>query len=87
MGKTVEYVRYPGGSHQAVGPFGAPPSQNEDRLVRILDFLGRHGGNRVRGATRPSWDSFPDDGERVGTDYRPESRRTWRARAELSSSP
>jgi dipeptidyl aminopeptidase/acylaminoacyl peptidase len=50
MGKTVEYVRYPGGSHQAVGPFGAPPSQNEDRLWRILDFLGRHGGNRVRGA-------------------------------------
>jgi dipeptidyl aminopeptidase/acylaminoacyl peptidase len=54
MGKTVEYVRYPGGSHQAVGPFGAPPSQNEDRLWRILDFLGRHGGNRVRAATRPS---------------------------------
>lgn len=54
MGKTVEYVRYPGGSHQALGPFGAPPSQNEDRLWRILDFLGRHGGNRVRGAARSS---------------------------------
>src|SRR5664280_344282 len=53
MGKPVEHVRYPGGSHQALGPFGAPPSQNEDRLWRILDFLGRHGGNRVRGATRP----------------------------------
>ena len=52
MGKTVEYVRYPGGSHQAVGPFGAPPSQNEDRLWRILDFLGRHGGPRVRGSKR-----------------------------------
>jgi dipeptidyl aminopeptidase/acylaminoacyl peptidase len=52
-GKDVEYVRYPGGSHQAAVPIAAPPSQNVDRLWRILDFLGRHGGNRVRTA-KPS---------------------------------
>ncbi len=47
-GKTVEYVRYPGGSHQALAPLGAPPSQNRDRMNRILDFLARHGGVKVR---------------------------------------
>lgn len=47
-GKSVEYVRYPGGSHQALAPLGAPPSQNHDRMTRILDFLARHGGVTVR---------------------------------------
>ena len=47
-GKTVEYVRYPGGSHQSLSPMGAPPSQNRDRMTRILEFLARHGGAKVR---------------------------------------
>ncbi len=43
-GKEVEYVRYPGGSHlSAFPPFG-PPSQNVDRLERVLSFFARHGG-------------------------------------------
>jgi dipeptidyl aminopeptidase/acylaminoacyl peptidase len=55
--KEVEYVRYPGGSHQAVGVLGGPPSQNEDRLNRMLDFLGRHGGvkpKRSAATNRPA---------------------------------
>jgi dipeptidyl aminopeptidase/acylaminoacyl peptidase len=53
LGKEVEYVRYPGGSHQALGPLVGAPSQNVDRIERILDFLSRHGGIRVRSSARP----------------------------------
>jgi len=53
LGKKVEYVRYPGGSHGAASPVVGPPSQNVDRMWRILDFLSRHGGIRVRG-NKPS---------------------------------
>jgi len=42
--KEVEYARYPGGSHMSAADLAAPPSQNEDRLNRILDFMSRHGG-------------------------------------------
>jgi dipeptidyl aminopeptidase/acylaminoacyl peptidase len=52
LGKEVEYVRYPGGSHGAVSTLVGPPSQNVDRVGRILDFLARHGGIRVKGAER-----------------------------------
>jgi dipeptidyl aminopeptidase/acylaminoacyl peptidase len=55
LGKEVEYVRYPGGSHASFDVLGAPPSQSEDRLNRILGFLSRHGGvkaTRLAGATR-----------------------------------
>jgi len=53
--KEVEYVRYPGGSHMSGAVLGAPPSQSEDRLNRMLDFLSRHGGvktKRVAATTR-----------------------------------
>jgi dipeptidyl aminopeptidase/acylaminoacyl peptidase len=43
-GKEVEYVRYPAGSHLSFFPMFGPPSAGEDRLRRILSFLGRHGG-------------------------------------------
>ena len=49
--KEVEYVRYPGGSHGAYSPLVGPPSQNVDRIERILDFLSRHGGIRVKKST------------------------------------
>jgi dipeptidyl aminopeptidase/acylaminoacyl peptidase len=49
LGKEVEYFRYPGGSHASAALIAGPPSQNVDRLQRILDFLGRHGGTKVRG--------------------------------------
>jgi dipeptidyl aminopeptidase/acylaminoacyl peptidase len=44
FGKEVEYVRYPGGSHYSYFPMVGAPSQTEDRMRRVLDFLGRHGG-------------------------------------------
>ena len=50
--KEVEYVRYPGGSHGAYSPLVGPPSQNVDRIERILDFLSRHGGIRVQKSSR-----------------------------------
>lgn len=43
-GGKVEYVRYPGGSHLSFFPMLGPPSQNEDRLRRIIDWCARHGG-------------------------------------------
>ena len=49
LGKEVEYVRYPGGSHGAASTIVGPPSQNVDRIRRILDFLSRHAGIRVKG--------------------------------------
>jgi dipeptidyl aminopeptidase/acylaminoacyl peptidase len=52
LGKEVEYVRYPGGSHMAISTVVGAPSQNVDRIGRILDFLARHGGIRVKGAGR-----------------------------------
>ena len=55
--REVEYVRYPGGSHMSIADFGAPPSQSEDRLNRILAFLAKHGGVKTRrtaAATRPA---------------------------------
>jgi len=48
--KEVEYVRYPGGSHMSGAVLGAPPSQSEDRLNRMLDFLSRHGGVKTKRA-------------------------------------
>jgi dipeptidyl aminopeptidase/acylaminoacyl peptidase len=48
--KDVDYVRYPGGSHLSAFILGAPPSQSEDRLSRILDFLSRHDGVRTKPA-------------------------------------
>jgi dipeptidyl aminopeptidase/acylaminoacyl peptidase len=48
FGKEVEYVRYPGGSHFSIFPMVGAPSQTEDRLRRVLDFLGRHGGLLVK---------------------------------------
>ena len=48
FGKQVEYVRYPGGSHFSYFPMVGPPSQAEDRMRRVLDFLGRHGGPTVK---------------------------------------
>jgi dipeptidyl aminopeptidase/acylaminoacyl peptidase len=54
LGKKVEYVRYPGGSHGAVSTIVGAPSQNVDRIKRILDFLARHGGIRVKGSSRRS---------------------------------
>ena len=48
--KEVEYVRYPGGSHMSAADLVAPPSQTEDRLTRILDFLSHHGGIRTKRA-------------------------------------
>jgi dipeptidyl aminopeptidase/acylaminoacyl peptidase len=53
LGKEVEYVRYPGGSHMALSTLVGAPSQNVDRIERILDFLSRHGGIRVKSSTRP----------------------------------
>ncbi len=55
--KEVEYVRYPGGSHMSVADLAAPPSQSEDRLNRILDFLSHHGGvkaKRAAATTKPA---------------------------------
>ncbi len=43
----VEYVRYPGGSHLSAFPTLGPPSQNEDRLRRILAWFAGHGGVKV----------------------------------------
>jgi dipeptidyl aminopeptidase/acylaminoacyl peptidase len=54
LGKEVEYVRYPGGSHGAASTIVGAPSQNVDRIERILDFLSRHGGIRAKGAARPN---------------------------------
>ncbi len=48
FGKQVEYVRYPGGSHFSYFPMVGPPSQAEDRMRRVLDFLGRHGGPALK---------------------------------------
>jgi dipeptidyl aminopeptidase/acylaminoacyl peptidase len=48
LGKPVEYVRFPGGSHLSFFPMLGPPSQSEDRIARMLEFLGRHGGPPVR---------------------------------------
>ena len=50
--KEVEYARYPGGSHVSAADLAAPPSQSEDRLNRILDFLSRHGGPKTKRAER-----------------------------------
>jgi dipeptidyl aminopeptidase/acylaminoacyl peptidase len=47
FGKEVEYVRYPGGSHFSYFPMAGAPSQTEDRMCRVLEFLGRHGGLAV----------------------------------------
>ena len=44
LGKEVEYVRFPGGSHFSFFSIFGAPSQSEDRLTRLLEFLGRHGG-------------------------------------------
>ena len=44
FGKEIDYVRYPSGSHLSFFPMVGPPSASEDRLDRILGFLGRHGG-------------------------------------------
>ena len=55
--KEVEYVRYPGGSHMSGADLAAPPSQSEDRLNRMLDFMSRHGGvktKRVAASTKPA---------------------------------
>ena len=41
-GNEVDYVRYPDGSHLSFFPMVGPPSASEDRLDRILGFLGRH---------------------------------------------
>ncbi|HET9118063.1 MAG TPA: prolyl oligopeptidase family serine peptidase, partial [Pseudonocardiaceae bacterium] len=46
--KEVEYVRYPGGSHMSAADLAAPPSQSEDRLNRILDFMSHHGGVKTK---------------------------------------
>jgi dipeptidyl aminopeptidase/acylaminoacyl peptidase len=51
-GVPVEYVRYPGGSHQSIGAQMGPPSQNIDRLERVIDFLARNGGVRRRRSQR-----------------------------------
>jgi len=48
FGKEVEYLRYPGGSHYSYFPMVGAPSQTEDRMRRVLDFLGRHGGLPVK---------------------------------------
>lgn len=53
LGKEVEYVRYPGGSHLSVLALLAPPSQSVDRAERILSFLDRHRRPGSRVATRP----------------------------------
>ena len=37
LGKTVEFVRYPGGSH-----ISCTPSQSVDRVTRILDWIAAH---------------------------------------------
>ena len=55
--KEVEYARYPGGSHMSAADLAAPPSQSQDRLNRILDFLSRHGGVKTKrggGNTKPA---------------------------------
>jgi dipeptidyl aminopeptidase/acylaminoacyl peptidase len=44
LGKKVEFALYPGGSHVAFFPMVGAPSQNEDRLRRILGWLARYGG-------------------------------------------
>jgi dipeptidyl aminopeptidase/acylaminoacyl peptidase len=51
--KEVEYARYPGGSHMSTADIAAPPSQSEDRLNRILDFLSHHGGVKHSAPRRP----------------------------------
>lgn len=48
--KEVEYVRYPGGSHLSTFAAFGPPSQNIDRLERILSFFARHGGPKAPAA-------------------------------------
>jgi dipeptidyl aminopeptidase/acylaminoacyl peptidase len=52
LGKAVEYVRFPGGSHLSFLPMIGPPSQSEDRVTRMLEFLERHGGIPLRGNGR-----------------------------------
>ncbi len=52
--KEAEYVRYPGGSHMSFGILGAPSSQTEDLLNRMLDFLGRNGGVKTKLAAATS---------------------------------
>jgi len=46
LGKPVDYLRYPGGSHMAYFPTAGTPSQCRDRADRFLEFLSRHGGSR-----------------------------------------
>ncbi len=48
LGKSVDYLRYPGGSHLAYFPTAGTPSQSRDRAARFLDFLSSHGGTRAR---------------------------------------
>ncbi len=48
LGKSVDYVRYPGGSHLAYFPTAGTPSQCRDRAARFLEFLSLHGGIRPR---------------------------------------
>lgn len=50
--REVEYVRYPGGSHLSIMSMLGPPSQNLDRIVRILSFFARHGGAQTA-ASKP----------------------------------
>ena len=55
--KEVEYARYPGGSHMSAADLAAPPSQSEDRLNRILDFMSHHSGAKTKRAaatTKPA---------------------------------
>jgi dipeptidyl aminopeptidase/acylaminoacyl peptidase len=54
LGKAVEYVRFPNGSHLSFFPMIGPPSQSEDRLTRMLEFLQRHGGTPARGTAQPT---------------------------------
>ncbi len=46
--KQVEYVRYPGGSHEGFYPMEGIPSQFRDRAERFCSFLAQHGGQPAR---------------------------------------
>lgn len=46
----VEYARYPGGAHLSNFPMLGTPSQNEDRMRRILAWCAKHGGAPEAGA-------------------------------------
>jgi dipeptidyl aminopeptidase/acylaminoacyl peptidase len=50
MGKPVEYVRYPGASHELTR--SGPPEQRVDHLLRIIEFFNRY-ANNDRPAPRP----------------------------------